>query len=194
MKAQQEELGDLKLYRIPEPVTVAANSQKQVAMIDQENVPVELFYRSRLVGEHHDGVRRILRMENERAEGLGLPLPAGGFTLYRELRGRPFLLGEGSTEDKAIGETVDVELEQSPGVQLQVRTEDAGEKARKIVLTVTNPLPTPVRYEAEIRQGGTEKLTGFPKGVVREDGKWVWRVTVPANGSRTLSYREVRPD
>jgi hypothetical protein len=192
--AKQEELGDLKLYRIPEPVTVAANSQKQVAMIDKESVPVDLFYRSRLVGEHTDGVRRILRMENERAAGLGLPLPAGGFTLYRELHGRPFLLGEGSTEDKAVGERVDVELEQSPNVHLQVRTEDDGDKARRIVLTVTNALPKPVRYEAEIRQGGVEELTGFPRGVVREDGKWLWRVTVPANGSRTLSYREVRPD
>ncbi|WP_229726673.1 DUF4139 domain-containing protein [Sphingomonas alpina] len=34
--AKQEELGDLKLYRIPEPVTVAAMSRKQVAMIDRK--------------------------------------------------------------------------------------------------------------------------------------------------------------
>ena len=33
MIAQQEELGDLKLYRIPEPVTVAAHAQKQVALL-----------------------------------------------------------------------------------------------------------------------------------------------------------------
>ena len=163
-------------------------------MIDKANVPVDLYYRSRIVGEGSDGVIRILRMENERSEGLGLPLPAGGFTLYRELRGGPFLVGEGSTEDKAIGETVEVELEQSPSVKLQVRTEEAGERSRRIVLTVTNALPEPVRYEAEIREAGVEKLSGFPKGVVREDGKWIWRVTVPANGSRTLTYLVRAPD
>ena len=35
MKAELEALGDVKLYRIPEPVTVAANSQKQVALIEK---------------------------------------------------------------------------------------------------------------------------------------------------------------
>ena len=48
MQAQQEDLGDLKLYRIPEPVTVAANSQKQVALIEQAAVKVDNVYRQRI--------------------------------------------------------------------------------------------------------------------------------------------------
>ena len=48
MVAQQEELGDLKLYRIPEPVTVAARSQKQVALLQRAGVRVSLVYRQRL--------------------------------------------------------------------------------------------------------------------------------------------------
>ncbi len=48
MMAQQEELGDLKLYRIPEPVTVAAKSQKQVAFLDRNGIKVETLYRQRL--------------------------------------------------------------------------------------------------------------------------------------------------
>ena len=42
MSASQEELGDLKLYRIPEPVTVAAHSQKQVAFLERAGVPVAM--------------------------------------------------------------------------------------------------------------------------------------------------------
>ena len=42
--AEQEELGDLKLYRIPEPVTVAAQSRKQVAMIDRKKVRFDRIY------------------------------------------------------------------------------------------------------------------------------------------------------
>ena len=48
MRARQENLGDLKLYRIPEPVTVAANSQKQVAFLEQPAVRVQLVYRNRI--------------------------------------------------------------------------------------------------------------------------------------------------
>ena len=46
--ARQEDLGDLKLYRLPEPVTVAAYGQKQVAFLQRPAVPVELVYRQRL--------------------------------------------------------------------------------------------------------------------------------------------------
>lgn len=45
--ARQEQLGDVKLYRIPEPVTVAANSQKQVALLERPAVRVSTVYRSR---------------------------------------------------------------------------------------------------------------------------------------------------
>ena len=50
MQAQQEELGDLKLYRIPEPVTVAARSQKQVALLQRPGVQVRTVYRARFYG------------------------------------------------------------------------------------------------------------------------------------------------
>ena len=50
MQAQQEELGDLKLYRIPEPVTVAARSQKQVALLRRAGVQVRTLYRMRFYG------------------------------------------------------------------------------------------------------------------------------------------------
>ena len=45
IQAEQEDLGDLKLYRVPERVTVAAQSQKQVAMIQQSEVRYEQIYR-----------------------------------------------------------------------------------------------------------------------------------------------------
>ena len=74
MVVNQEELGDLKLYRVPEPVTVAANAQKQVALLDKERVPVSLVYRADIWGEGETTVRLTLRAKNRAADGLGLPL------------------------------------------------------------------------------------------------------------------------
>ncbi|MEO5773573.1 MAG: hypothetical protein ABIQ32_05590 [Sphingomicrobium sp.] len=193
MKAEQEELGDLKLYRIPEPVTVAARSQKQVAMIEQANVPVDLLYRSKMSGGDLYSTVLVVKAVNRRDLGLGLPLPAGGFALYEEWRGRALLVGEGSTGDKAVGEKVEVELSAPTNVNVELKTLERRKEIARLALTVANALPRPVVYEAEL--GSTEqRLSGFTGGkVVREDGKWIWRVSVPANSTRELRY-ETRQD
>ena len=45
--AQEERLGDVRLYRVPIAVTVAAKSQKQVALMRQPSVKVDTVYRLR---------------------------------------------------------------------------------------------------------------------------------------------------
>jgi len=90
----QEELGDLKLYRIPEPVTVAAKSQKQVAMLQRRAVKVRQIFRSQVssgTGQYVLSTVRVLITRNRAAEGLGLPLPAGGSACSaRDASGRSF--------------------------------------------------------------------------------------------------------
>jgi hypothetical protein len=178
MTVKQEELGDLKLYRVPEPVTVAANAQKQVALLDKERVPVSLVYRADVWGEGDAQVRLTLRAKNRTADGLGLPLPAGKLALYQQGSVRPLLLGEGSVGDKAVGEDVEVDVATATGI---VARENQG------VLTVTNANPYPVAFEAKL---GNRDLSAFSAKVRKKDGAWLWAVTVPANGTVTLGYRE----
>lgn len=178
MVVKQEELGDLKLYRVPEPVTVAANAQKQVALLDKERVPVSLIYRADVWGEGDAAVRLTLRARNRAADGLGLPLPAGKLALYQQGSVRPLLLGEGSVGDKAVGEEVEVDVATATGIFAR---ENQG------VLTVTNANPYPVAFEAKL---GDRNLSGFSTKVRKKDGAWLWAVTVPANGTVTLGYRE----
>lgn len=187
MRAAQEELGDVKLYRIPEPVTVAANSQKQVAMIDQPAVRIAIAYRDRLDprdGDHSGSATRVLVTRNRTAEGLGIPLPAGKVALFGESRGRPVLLGEGSLDDLAVGEDVEIRFDESPGVQSRIR--DLGNGHYE--LEVSNDSPRPVRYEAEFLVDDGESLRANGK-LGRRDGRPLWSVTIPANGRRSLAYR-----
>jgi hypothetical protein len=77
MQARRERLGDLQLYRIPEPVTVAANSQKQVALLEQPAVKFSRVYRQQLSvqdGNFDRPAQLVLVSRNREAEGLGLPL------------------------------------------------------------------------------------------------------------------------
>jgi hypothetical protein len=91
MMAQQEELGDLKLYRIPEPVTVAAKSQKQVAFLDRNGVKVESLYRQRIYVQDTSPrpVMRVITTRNRTAEGLVFPFRRAAWSFsQRARRGR----------------------------------------------------------------------------------------------------------
>ena len=191
LQARQEELGDLKLYRIPEPVTVAANSQKQVALLQREAVRVDLVYRAGLDPvDVHDAspAERFLVTRNRTGEGLGLPLPAGRLVLFAEIGGRPLLIGEGHLGDTAVGEDVEVELGGATGVETRIELVREGESSDEYRLTVTNDRAEPVRFEAEFHAG--EELRFRPESrLSRRDGRPLWAVTVPANGSATLRYR-----
>ena len=185
-KARLEELGDLKLYRIPERVTVASNSQKQVAMLEQGAVKVRTVYRSRIGSGEPDErppVTQLLITRNRASEGLGLPLPAGRLVLFGAGRERPLLLGEGFVEDRAVGEDVEIEIAQASGVVARAtKLAETGEW----LLTVTNDQAQPIAFEMEIYDDPPIRSA---TRLERRDGRSLWAVTVPANGSASLRYR-----
>ena len=188
--ATRENLGDLKLYRIPFPVTVASNSQKQVAFLSKPKVRGELLYRSRVDGwnggEHPD---LLFRIRNTRENGLGEPLPSGTVTLFQNLLGRRMLVGESSLADKTIGEDVEFVFAEATNVEVESDDLDDGDNWESRRLTVTNANPFPVRFEAEFRNGAEHRFDQFGRKVVDRDGKKIWSVTVPANGKASLDYR-----
>src|ERR1700678_3964043 len=81
-RVQQEQLGDLKLYRVPERTALASRQSKQVRLMDQLGIPVNTIYGADLAaGASESGstgpAHRWLRTKNTRANHLGLPLPSG---------------------------------------------------------------------------------------------------------------------
>ena len=191
ISAQQEELGDLKLYRIPVPVTIASNSQKQVALLQRPDVAVEIVYRERLVAGAVRGPQpapRLLVTRNRAADGLGVPLPAGRLVLFASAAGRPLVLGEGFIDDRAVGDDVEIALGAGTGVFGEVRQVANGDRS-EYQLTVTNDRPEAIRYEAEFETGGD---VVSEERLPRRDGRPLWSVLVPANGSARLRYRVTR--
>ena len=89
MVAQQEELGDLKLYRVPERVTVSAQGQKQVAMIDRPEAVFERIYSANAAdgSSSYQPLPFLLRGKNSKEKGLGEPLPAGAVAIFEEVAG-----------------------------------------------------------------------------------------------------------
>jgi hypothetical protein len=193
MVAVQEELGDLKLYRIPEPVTVAANSQKQVALLVREGVAVQEVYRTRLSAAGDDVYQpatRYLVTRNREQEGLGLPLPSGGLALFTQRDGRPFLVGQGRVEDRAVGDDVEIAFAASPSIQTRVERIASGPDNRWVDyrLTVTNDQNRAAQFEAELARPADTRLVPRTR-LTERDGYPLWSVRIPANGTATLRYR-----
>ncbi len=190
LMAEQEDLGDLKLYRIPEPVTVAAMSQKQVVLLDKPRVAVAAVYRRRIYHAPDASsvpTPRVFVARNRVADGLGLPLPAGPVALFTDAGERPLLLGEGAIDDRAVDEDVEITLSPAPGVRSRLTRED--DKAAEHLLTVTNDRAAPSSFEAEFEGEIVGVGADAATRLDRRLGRPLWRVTVPPNGRAALRYR-----
>jgi hypothetical protein len=192
--AEQEDLGDLKLYRIPFPVTVAAQSQKQVAFLSKKAVKGELVYRSRISGEDYDDVQMLFRVQNKKEDGLGEPLPAGKIAFFQSATGRRMLVGESQLNDKAVGEEVEFSFASASNVSLEVEDKASGKNWERYALTVSNANPFPVTFEAEFPGDQYQRYDNFSGKTIRKKGKTIWRVTVAANSKQELGYRFVEID
>ena len=196
--ASQEDLGDLKLYRVPIPVTVAANGQKQVALLVKDRVPFKTVYRLRSSPDNRFEsmeVERVLRMENKEAARLGVPLPSGQVAVFAPRGEESLLVGEGRVRDHAVGEKVDLMI----GDSSQVRVDMVRGVAPKMAdddyrVTVTNANPFPVDFELGFYVDPDPKLDKRLRKLPRRDGLLTWAIRVPANDSSSFDYRFVEPD
>ena len=195
--ASREDLGDLKLYRIPFRTTVATNSQKQVAFLDKQDVEGELVYVAEIEGAGLNGLRRIFRIQNEKRDGLGEPLPSGQFAFFQRALGLRQLVGEDAMSDKAVGEEIELELGGADNVTVEIGYGDtSGRNWEEVVVTVRNANPVPITIETELvpDMGGDTKIRRISRSTFERDGRQVWRAAVPANDEIELRYREYETD
>ncbi|MES2445339.1 MAG: hypothetical protein V4574_21135 [Pseudomonadota bacterium] len=193
----REALGDLQAYRVPHPTTVASQSQKQVALLDRESVPVEVIYKTQLYGDIPNRITITLRTRNREDKGLGVPLPAGNVAIFEPLGESRALIGEGSIDDKAVGEEVEIGVAPATQVTVEAVAAAKGKGWTDYVATVRNANPFAIRYESSVVVPGYNtnlRIARASPRLGRRNGEDVWSVEVPANGSAVLRYRvkEVR--
>ncbi len=184
--AEQEELGDLKLYRVPMRVTVAAQSQKQVAMLNQPDAAFGRVYRM-IAGAYSTGpnpMALLLAARNVKEQGLGLSLPAGSVALFEPVANRPMLIDERNLPDLAVGQTVEFAMGNSADVQSTMVRVSETDRKQGWRWTVTNAKPTPIRAELIL----PFTLAKPDMNLERGEGGWILPLTVPANGSASASY------
>lgn len=213
--AELEELGDLKLYRIPDPVTVAANSQKQVALLSKTRVPVERINAAWVLAgrriEEPEEAGVVLRTRNVKERKLGVPLPMGPLAIFEEVGGRQMLTGQGAIADSAVGQEVEIGVGASPGIFVRHRFapkkkggkraggEDEEEEeddddyiAGRYEIEVSNATSRTAEVEINLWRRDQRALVRDPsRKLAMKNGRHVWRAKVPADGRSVLTYAYV---
>jgi hypothetical protein len=213
----QEQLGDLKLYRVPERTTLASRQSKQVRLMDRAKVPVSTVYRADLSVEEadHSGPgHRLLRTRNTAANQLGLPLPSGAVAVFGSHEGARLLEHESGVRDTAVNEEVEIDMGSSVDVQVSLVREktsvDSGHaellpllpgvvlRSVKALDTervdISNAKATDIEFELRLQlpQGGQIIRANRAPGA--KNGRPIFRLKVPANQSVTLRYQWQRAD
>ena len=198
MLANEENLGDLKLYRVPEPVTVSAKGQKQVAFLDKEGVSGRFVYVETCdpyteIGEPVPA-RISFLTENEARRGLGVALPNGGLTLYESSLAGEQLVAEARLRDFAKGEDVELELAESAQVFTECGgaagqdIDDEGRKWATLLAEASNANPASVTVRFILGASADWRFSGVP-GARIKDGQWIVEQRVPANSRRRFSWK-----
>lgn len=162
-KATLETLGDLKLYRLSEPIHIAARQQKYFDFADFAKVEMESAYLVSYpsgAAVENGSAQSIWHFKNREEKGLGRPLPKGSVTLY-DARGG--YLGEDSLRDVADREEFDLKGPPAGAVTfdhwLASETREQGKVRRNHVLILRNQLAESAKVELPAEAGGKLTLT-----------------------------------
>jgi hypothetical protein len=207
----EESLFEYHLYTLDHPTTLAANQTKQVALLSASGVPVRKEYLLQGQNYYYSGsygdlgekqkVGVFVEFDNKDSSRLGMPLPKGIIRVYkRDSEGRAQFVGEDSVDHTPKNELVRLKLGDAFDVTAKRKQTDykslgrqgrygyVHESAFEVQLknakkeAVTVSLLEPMPGDWEMLQN-SHPFTKETAGTAR------FKVTVPAEGSATLSYR-----
>lgn len=198
--ARQGELGDYKIYTLPELTTVAARQTKQVRFLERAGVAYERVYRTGVLNPDEESrpTAIVLKLRNEAHVGLGVALPGGSVAVMQpDGTGGVLLAGQDRFEDKGVGLPVRLTFGESPDVRVQTRLVKSDSSTRgavttertEVETTVTNARSEPVTVELvadAAMQRGFRIRSQSVRSRVDDTGYPVWTLSVPANGAATL--------
>ncbi len=211
-KVVEEQLGDLKLYRVPERTTVAGRESKQVRLLDRSAIPVTTVYRASLSA---DDIRtafaaeRVLRTLNTPANHLGVPLPSGRVEVFALHDGQRLLLREANLRDLAVNEELEVDLGTAADVQVAVVHQalqiDSAQAKRLPLLPgvtlrrvrreqmervqISNALAASIPMELSVALSDGADVIRADHPLTSKNGKPIFRLTIPAHGTLILRYQ-----
>ncbi len=196
--ASEENLGDLKLFRVPGRVDVAAKGMKQVAFLNQGAVRARTLYQAACnpdltfdeQGAEPAPASLLAVTRNEAARGLGMALPQGAMTLYEPTAGGERLAGRSTLRDYARGQEIELELGESAQVFARCAAIVEGDPRGWTVMRaeLSNANPHPVTLRLQLGWAGQHDIRFPGQKVAVKNGWQTVVVTIPANAERRFDW------
>lgn len=215
--AEQRELGDYKLYRLPAPTDVLAQQIKQVKMLDEPRVAFEKIYFANLddgafPSAANDGAASIkdmervvvpmssIRLQNKKLMGLGKPIPAGSISVMgpNGTDGSQLFIGEDEVRDTPVNLPLDIVLGEADHIEVhpaiardytQEKNDSEVDRSDRFIV-VSNHKSEAITLELRM---DPQMLEGYR--VIKEsashhftNGSLVWTLIIPAGQQAKLTY------
>jgi len=189
----EEGLFEYHLYTFERPTTLKNNQGKQISFFSANNVAVE----KELVFDIWKGekIQVILKTENSKEKGLGLPLPGGLVRIYKaDSEERLQFLGEDQIEHTpeegkikiTVGNAFDIK-----GKRVQTNYEKISDSLERLTYEITfnNSKPDVQNLTAIEHLSGDWKIIQSSDPYEKIDAFTVeFKVLIPAEGIKTLAY------
>jgi hypothetical protein len=207
---KQESLLEYHLYTLQHTTTLAENQTKQVALLSATSIPVRkeflLTGANYYYSGQYDNIGQKLKVGvfvefQNKGEGLGIPLPKGIIRAYKkDKQGNVQFVGEDQIDHTPTNEVVRLKLGDAFDVTADRKQTDfqrlGGEgrynavfetayqiilknaKKEAVTVIIREPVPGDWTMVSE-----SQPHTKASSGVVE------WKVSVPAEGKATLTYR-----
>jgi hypothetical protein len=217
-RVTEEQLGDLKLYRVPERTTVASRQSKQVRLMDRSRVPIQTVYSAELAANDTAGwapAKRLLRTKNSAQNQLGLPLPSGSVAVFAPHGDESLLEHESGLRDTALDEELEIDMGTSSDVQYSIVHEQSSfdsAHAQMLPLVpgvtqlrsvkvddvsrvdISNARSSAVAFELRLQLAEGARVIRADHPLGRKNGRPIFKLTVPANGTVTVRYQTQRSE
>ncbi len=208
---KEESLFEYHLYTLDRPTTLKENQTKQVALLSASGVPVRKEYLLRGDSYYYQGgygdlgdklkVGVFVEFDNKTESRMGMPLPKGTVRVYkRDSEGRAQFVGEDAIDHTPKNELVRLKLGDAFDVTARRKQTDYKNLGKQGAWRNVNEMA----YEVELKNAKKEAVTVTVLEPIYGDweviqkshpytkeaaGSAKFKVTVPAEGSATLTYR-----
>ncbi|WP_292375862.1 DUF4139 domain-containing protein [Methanosarcina sp. UBA411] len=189
----EESLFEYHLYTLERPATLRNNQVKQLSLLSVDSIPVE----KELVFDvsKSNDVQAALSLNNSKANGLGMPLPAGVLRVYKaDSEGQLQFLGEDSIEHTPKDEEVKVVIGNAFDVT-GTRTQTSYNKISSNIwresyeTEIKNHKSEPQKVKIVEHFYGDWEITATSDPYEKKDAYTAeWEITVPADGSKKVTY------
>ena len=197
-EATREDLGDYKLYRAPQSVTLNPYQTKQIAFLLKSDVEFEKIHK-RTIGTQNlrtaltapKATRVEYEIDNDRGGNLAQPLPKGTLRVMSEaVDGHMLFTGEDRVTNLAVDLPFEVKIADSFLVTSNFDFEmpyDAAGPYLKLMASVFNATEAPITAEIDFTGVGPSNISRSTAEGESDESRPTYRLQVPAESKEDLT-------